>query len=243
MIKIITCFWNAESYIEKCIMSIKNQNFTDYKVYLVDDLSTDNTVNKVNDLINGDDRFILISNTEKKFKLRNMDELFRDNNLFEDEDIIVELDGDDWLYDDKVLDFINSKYESKPKLWLTNGSWVWTNGHFGFSAKVNPDTVRYDPFQFSHLRTWKVHLWRNIEQESLKYDDGTYFKSGADVAYTYPMVEMSGNDHYEYIPNILLVYNGDNPLNDHKPGSSSGGPQEQIKVHQIVTSRPKYKKL
>jgi glycosyltransferase involved in cell wall biosynthesis len=93
-------------------MSIKNQNFTDYKVYLVDDLSTDNTVNKVNDLINGDDRFILISNTEKKFKLRNMDELFRDNNLFEDEDIIVELDGDDWLYDDNVLDFINSKYES-----------------------------------------------------------------------------------------------------------------------------------
>jgi len=83
MIKVISCFWNASRYIEKCITSIKSQIFSDYKVFLVDDVSTDNTVEIIKSLIDGDDRFILIKNTEKKFKLRNMDELIRDMNLFE----------------------------------------------------------------------------------------------------------------------------------------------------------------
>ena len=44
MIKIISCFWNASKYIEKCIDSIKNQTLKEYKVFLVNDMSTDNTV-------------------------------------------------------------------------------------------------------------------------------------------------------------------------------------------------------
>ena len=78
MIKIISCFWNASKYIEKCINSIKSQTFSDYKVFLVDDMSTDDTVKIIEGLIDGDDRFILIKNDEKKFKLRNMDELIMD---------------------------------------------------------------------------------------------------------------------------------------------------------------------
>ena len=120
MIKIVTCFWNVEDYIEKCITSIKNQKFTDYKVFLVDDVSTDNTVEIIKNLINGDDRFILIQNTEKKFKLRNMDELFRNEELFYDEDIIIELDGDDWFYDENVLEFINDKYENNKNMSKSN---------------------------------------------------------------------------------------------------------------------------
>jgi glycosyltransferase involved in cell wall biosynthesis len=243
MIKIITCFWNVEDYIENCINSIKLQKFKEFKVFLIDDMSTDKTVEKINKLIDGDDRFILIKNEEKKFKLRNMDELIRNKDIFNDEDIIVELDGDDWLYDDMVLSFINEKYKNNPNLWITNGSWVWSTGGVGFSNKVNPDTVRYDPFTFSHLRTWKCHLWRKINKESLQYDDGTYFKSGADVAYTFPMVEMSGNEHYEYIPNILLVYNGENPRNDHKPGSASGSHYEQIICCNIIRNMKKYERI
>ena len=75
------------------------------------------------------------------------------------------------------------------------------------------------------------------------FGKATYFISGADVAYSFPMVEMAGEEHYEFISNILLVYNGDNPRNDHKQGSASGGPHEQFRTHQIISSRPKYQKL
>jgi len=243
MIKIVSCFWNVGEYITKCIDSVMNQEFKNFEMYLVDDMSNDNTIDIIKNKIKDDKRFKLIINTEKKYKLKNIDDLLMDESLFDDEDIIVELDGDDWLENTNVLSLINNKYENNKNLWITNGSFVYSDGRFGFSSKVNPETVRTDTFLFSHLRTWKVHLWRNIEQKSFLDENGEYFKSAGDAAYSFPMVEMSGENHYEYIPNILYVYNEQNPYNDHKPGSSSGSAYEQYRCSNIIRNSPKYKKL
>ena len=243
MIKIVSCFWNVGEYITKCIDSVMNQEFKNFEMYLVDDMSNDNTIDIIKNKIKDDERFKLIINTEKKYKLKNIDDLLMDESLFDDEDIIVELDGDDWLENTNVLSLINNKYENNKNLWITNGSFVYSDGRFGFSSKVNPETVRTDTFLFSHLRTWKVHLWRNIEQKSFLDENGEYFKSAGDAAYSFPMVEMSGENHYEYIPNILYVYNEQNPYNDHKPGSSSGSAYEQYRCSNIIRNSPKYKKL
>jgi glycosyltransferase involved in cell wall biosynthesis len=243
MIKIISCFWNASKYIEKCVNSIKSQTFSDYKVFLVDDMSTDDTVKIIESLIDSDDRFILVKNDEKKFKLRNMDELIMDEEIFDNEDIIIELDGDDWLFDNNVLNLINEKYTSNKNLWLTNGSFIYSNGRFGFASKVNYKTIRQDVFTFSHLRTWKVHLWRQIDEESFLDDSEKYFNSAADVAYSFPMIEMAGEDHYEFIPQILYVYNEESPYNDHKTESSGGGINNQAKIALRVRNSKKYNKL
>jgi hypothetical protein len=32
----------------------------------------------------------------------------------------------------------------------------------------------------------------------------------------FPMLEMSGEEHYRFLPDILYIYNESNPLNDHK---------------------------
>jgi len=242
MIKVVSCFWNAENYIEKCINSVKNQIHKNFKMYLVDDVSTDNTVNKIKKLIDGDERFILIQNKEKKYKLKNMDDLLMDESLFDDQDVIVELDGDDWLYDDKVLSFIENKYEKNKNLWLTNGSFVYSSGMIGFANRVNYKTVRTDTFSFSHLRTWKVHLWRNIDESSFTDESGEYFKAAPDVAYSYPMIEMCGDKHYEFIPEILLVYNEENPHNEHKQNASAGQ-MEQQRCANIIRNKKKYKPL
>lgn len=243
MIKIVSCFWNVENYIEKCIDSVMNQEHKEFKMFLIDDMSNDSTVDIIKNKIKDDSRFILIVNTEKKYKLKNIDDLLIDDKFFDDEDIVVELDGDDWLENNKVLSLVNEKYKKNKNLWITNGSFVYSNGNFGFSSKVNPETVRTDTFLFSHLRTWKVHLWRNIEQNSFLDENGEYFKSAGDAAYSFPMVEMAGDDHYEYIPNILYVYNEQNPYNDHKSGSSSGSAYEQFRCSNIIRNLPKYQKL
>lgn len=240
MIKIISCFWNASKYIEKCINSIKNQTLKEYKVFLVDDMSTDNTVEIIQELIKDDDRFVLIKNEEKKFKLRNMDELIMNEDLFEDEDIIIELDGDDWFFDEKVLDLINQKYTDNKNLWLTNGSFIYSNGRFGFASKVNYKTVRQDVFTFSHLRTWKVHLWRQIDEESFLDENDNYFISAPDVAYSLPMIEMAGDKHYEFIPNILHVYNEESPYNEHKNESAGGGLTTQAQNAFKIRNKRKY---
>jgi glycosyltransferase involved in cell wall biosynthesis len=239
MIKVVSCFWNAEKYIGKCIESLQMQKFKDFKVYLIDDMSTDNTVSKIQNLIYNDSRFELIINQEKKFKLRNFDELIRN---FDDDDVVIELDGDDWLYLPTVLDEINKTYQD-PSVWITNGSFMYSNGMKGFSAKCNPQTIRREAFRFSHLRTWKVFLWKDIPVENFKETNGEYFKSGVDVAYTFPLLELAGENHYKFISSVLYVYNANSPYNDHKEGSASGGLSEQSRVANIIRNKPALSKL
>jgi glycosyltransferase involved in cell wall biosynthesis len=57
---ILTTVYNCENYIQKSLFSIMLQSFKDFKCYITDDLSTDNSVNIIKEIIKNDDRFILI---------------------------------------------------------------------------------------------------------------------------------------------------------------------------------------
>lgn len=240
MIKFVCCLWNAEKYITNCIKSLKNQNDKDFSVYLIDDLSEDDSVKVIQKLIENDSRFNLIVNKEKKFKLKNLDDLI---STFDDDDIVIELDGDDFLLNQNVVSEIKEVY-STGKIWLTNGSFVYTNGNRGFSEKCNPDTIRRDPFRFSHLRTWKVFLWKAIPKNYLTDDNGDYFKSAADVAYCFALLELAGEENYRFLDKLYYVYNADSPFNDHKPGSATGnGLSEQNRCATSIRNKPKLDKL
>jgi glycosyltransferase involved in cell wall biosynthesis len=240
MIKFVVCVWNAEKYIKNCIRTLKSQIDVDFKVFIIDDVSTDNTVETIKSLIVDDNRFDLIVNTEKKFKLKNLDELIT---TFDNDDIVIELDGDDFLLNPDVVSDIRNIYLDG-QVWLTNGSFMYSNGNPGFSSKCNPDTVRKDVFTFSHLRTWKTFLWKSIPKNYLKDDDGEYFKSAADVAYTFSLLELAGEENYRFLDKLYYVYNAESPYNDHKPGSATGGGhQEQVRCSNIIRNKPKLNKL
>ena len=240
MIKFVVCVWNAEKYIKNCIRTLKSQQDTDFEVYIIDDMSTDTTVDVIKSLIQGDERFSLIINEEKKFKLKNLDEIIT---TFDDEDIVIELDGDDFLLNSNVVGDIRRVYSDK-KVWLTNGSFMYTNGDPGFSQKCNPNTVRKDAFRFSHLRTWKSFLWKAIPKNYLRDDNGEYFKSAADVAYTFSLLELASEENYRFLPELYYVYNAESPYNDHKPGSATGGGhQEQERCANIIRNKTKLNKL
>ena len=234
---IITTFYNAEKYIQKCILSLKVQTYKDFKCYLIDDMSTDNTVSYIKPLITNDDRFVLITNTEKKFKTKNFVDVLKNPTITDDE-IVVELDGDDYLSNVNSLEKVSKIYKDK-NVWITNGSFSYSNGQMGFSSpQINFDTLREDRFTASHLRTWKVFLWRNIYDDDHKDQNGDYLKINADLAYMLPMLEMSGSEHYRYIPDVLLIYNEQNPLNDHKVNMDLVN-----SCATYIRKKPKYEKL
>ena len=220
MIIIVTTLYNAADYVEKCIGSIMGQNLVDFKCYITDDMSTDNSVALVKAMIHDDDRFILIENISKKYQPGNYDQIIRHNPNISDNDIIIEIDGDDWLPDSKTLDRIKETYEDK-KIWITNGSFRYSDGSLGFSSKQNLDNLRNIDFTASHMRTWKAFLWRKIKEEDLKDENGEYWSVAGDLAFMYPMLEMSGYEHYKFLETINYVYNAENPLNDHKVNSQS----------------------
>jgi len=235
---ILTTVYNAEQYIEKCIGSIMGQTHTDFKCYITDDISTDNSVKLIEGMIQGDDRFILIKNTVKCYQPGNYDQVIRNNPDIDDNEIIIEIDGDDWLPNSKTLELVNTLYQDQ-NIWITNGTFRYANGQFGFSSKqkIN-ENLRNAEMTCSHLRTWRAFLWRNIKQEDLKDETGTYWSVTGDLAFMFPMLEMAGDEHYHFIKDITYIYNGDNPLNDHKVNLT--------KVNQVankIRSMPKYSKL
>jgi glycosyltransferase involved in cell wall biosynthesis len=213
---IVTTLYNAENYIERCLGSLMSQRFKDFKCYITDDLSTDNSVKIVKKTIQDDDRFILIENQTKMYQPGNYDQVIRNNVNIDDNEIIVEVDGDDWLPDPNTLTRINDVYLDQ-NVWIANGSFKYHDGRLGFSSRQqNLENLRNVRFTASHIRTWRAFLWRKIKQEDLKDEDGVYWKVTGDLSFMYPMLEMSGEEHYRFMNEINYVYNESNPINDHK---------------------------
>ena len=214
---ILTGFYNAEKYIERSILSIMGQTYKDFTCYITHDMSTDSSVQKIKDLIKDDKRFILIDEYDKKlYQAGNFDRTIRNNPNISDNELLIEVDGDDWLPDSKVFERINNVYED-PNVWIANGSFKYSDGTPGFSSpQTNFDNLRQNRFTASHIRTWRAFLWRNIKEEDLRDENGNYWQWSGDLCFMYPMLEMSGSEHYRFMPEINYVYNGENPINEHK---------------------------
>ena len=212
---VLTTTYNCEQYIEKCLYTIMTQRFKDFKCYITDDLSTDNTVDIIKKTIQGDDRFILIENHNKMYQPGNYEQVIRWRGI-PGEEICVEVDGDDWLSDSNVFTRVNEVYKDE-NVWMTSGSFKNTRGMTGFASKpASFDNIRKQLFTLSHLRTWKSWLWKKIKEEDLKDENGEYWKVAGDLAFMFPMFEMSGEEHYRFLTDINYVYNETNPLSDHK---------------------------
>jgi len=213
---IVTTLYNAENYIERCLFSLKTQSFKNFKCYITDDLSTDKSVQIVKNYIKDDDRFILIENKEKLYQPGNYDQIIRYNENIDDNDVIVEVDGDDWLPDIDTLKRINEVYKNN-NVWIANGSFKYSTGEPGFSSKqIIDNNLRNSRFTASHIRTWRAFLWREIYEEDLKDENGVYWKVTGDLSFMFPMLEMSGNEHYRFMEEVNYIYNAENPINDHK---------------------------
>lgn len=214
---ILTGFYNAEEYIERSIASIMGQSYTAFTCYITHDLSTDNSVALVKEMIKDDPRFILVPDSDKKlYQAGNFDKVIRNNPNIADNDILVEVDGDDWLPHSKVFQKIFDVY-SDDNVWITNGSFKYSNGQTGFSSRQKLDSnLRKAQMTCSHLRTWRAFLWRAIKPEDLKDEDGNYWQWSGDLCFMFPMLEMATDEHYVFIEDNLYTYNAENPINEHK---------------------------
>ena len=240
--KFIVPFYNAEKWIAKCIRSLKAQRYKKFECYLIDDMSTDDSVSVAKAAIKDDRRIQLISNSTKQYALGNIVNTIEKINC-KDEDVIILLDGDDWLASSYTLDTIANTYQRRSCL-VTYGSYVYNPGGTKgiepskYSKKViEQNSFREDVWRASHLRSFKHKLWQKINHEDLKDEDGHYYKMAYDQAIMLPLLEMSG-ERSDYIENILYVYNKENPLNVDKIKA-----QEQLSTAQKIRQKKPYLRI
>ena len=214
--KVIVPAYNCEKWVKTLVKSVKNQQYSNFECYIGDDMSTDRTIKKLEKHIDGDKRFTVIENTEKKYALKNIYDLIEASNPDPD-DVLVILDGDDWFTTRYVLSKLNEYYSSED-YHLTYGSFVECPlGEIGKEASEYPNAViennayRSDTWRASHLKTFKYKLWKKVNVDDLRGADGSFYEMSYDQAMMLPMLEMAGPKAL-YIPEAMYVYNTINPL-------------------------------
>lgn len=218
--KIITTCWNAQRWIEYCVRSVLEQSYKNFQMIVVDDCSTDKTPAILERLAN--DRLVVIRNKRYlKAKLRN--ELAAvEASKPADEDVVALLDGDDFLYDKDVLAYLASIYEDG-SIWTTWGNYINIDDE---EEKLEVFSTKYKPlksssyfarpapgswknlrrhWRYSHLKTGKYFLWKNIRDEDLIYSKTGKYYHEADDFIIFPLLEMAGPDHSKFIERILYV--------------------------------------
>ena len=112
--KIIIASYNNEDWVEYNLASILNQTYENYHVMYVDDCSTDRTSELVNEIVGDNDKFTIIRNeTNLGADGGAIYNYIRFFESLEDDEICVFACGDDWLFDETVLEKLNSFYNTK----------------------------------------------------------------------------------------------------------------------------------
>jgi glycosyltransferase involved in cell wall biosynthesis len=214
--KIITPSYNNEEWVEYNIASILNQTYKNYEVLYVDDHSTDNTYSKVLEVVGHLPNWKVVSNQSNKGALSNY---FDNLDFVEDDDILIHLDGDDWLYDENVLQKLNDFY-NKEDCWMTYGGFLVFEGEDKDPGIPYPQSTEYPDFihrykkyrldlwRPSHMRTYRGFLIKSVNRNDLKdlIENKDYWHA-SDLAFQYPCLEMCSKDRIKVIDFYAHVYN------------------------------------
>ena len=229
--RIVIPSYNCEKWIQRCSHSIIHQDYfigdgvRNYTAALIDDCSTDNTFENIKNVFQNSGEH----KTNLRFFQRTVNVGALENIVygissicFDDEDIIVLVDGDDSLFSSDVISYLNEIYQD-PNILLTYGQYQnESNGRIGNNKPLNVSTREYrlqtGPMYWctSHLRTFKYKIWKRIQDIDLRDWEGKYFAMAWDMAIMYPLIEMAGNDRIHYVDKIMYLYNDLNPINDYK---------------------------
>lgn len=238
----IVCGRNSEKYIKRCLDSILSQSYTNYKICIIDDASTDYTQNLITDYVSSHSdikhKFICMFNVDRKYGLRNKWENSK-NQCISPEDIVVILDADDYLTDNKSLNRIDDEYKNS-NIWATYGNYKnESDGQVRENHEVVGEFNRLNPSCYiSHVRTFKRHLLDHIEEKYLMDLDGEFFKVVDDLTMEFPIIELCGRERVSFIPEPIMVYND---LNGY--GESRTAAREQSRVDALIRTYPVYEKL
>lgn len=241
-IVVVIASYNNVKYVLQNLKSVFDQNYSNYHIIYVDDCSTDGTLliaKKYTQIMKKQDKVHFIQNKERHWALYNQ---YHATHLCKDTDLIVILDGDDWLYGKDVFQYLNQVYSNK-NIWLTYGQFFqYPTGDVGWNVLIPDSVAKANSFREfthapSHLRTYYAGLFKQIKKEDLLYE-GDFFTMTGDIAAMFPMIEMAREGHFHFITKNLMVYNIGNPINDHKIVEGL-----QRKLDLEIRSRAKYQPI
>jgi glycosyltransferase involved in cell wall biosynthesis len=233
---VITAY-NVRPFLSRLIASLESQRWTNWRALFVDDASTDDTTQTLRSLLDAHgllNKFQIIENRERRFRARNLYDAIKNHKPCED--VMVIVDGDDYLAVDDALDRLAREYDEGWEVVWSN--WRGSDGCRGTSGHLNPFvSPRRQPFFSSHLFSFRRRLFDAVTESDLMDDDGQWFTAGSDVAIAWPLLDQTIKR--KHIEDVLYVYNRSNPLSHDKlsPGLRPFVSPQQARTSEILSRR------
>jgi FkbM family methyltransferase len=227
-IVVVSPFWNAKNYIEKNILSVAAQDYDNYLHVLIDDASTDNSIEVIENTLNTlppkiQDKIVVYRNKANVGCVANQLSAIKEH--VDPTDIVMLLDGDDWLINNNtVFKYYNDLYDGQGYEFTYGSMWSITD-NIPLIAQEYPAEVKRNRTYRSHHFNWKIpytHLrtclgkhFDGVDEDKFKIN-GEWMKSGADNPLFYELIERVEPSNIYCNREIVCNYNDANPLNDYK---------------------------
>ena len=241
IVVIIPSYNNRQSY-ERNLSSIVAQDYPNFRVIYVDDCSSDRTGELVEQFIADRDLGNLIHLIRNPVRLGALHNLYNTIHMCDDHEIVILLDGDDWLSQNGALKKVSEIYANSD-CWMTYGQYrSWPDNIIGCSSEIPIGIVETNGFRdhewcASHLRSFYAWLFKLIKMKDLIGPCNTFFHMAWDQAMMFPMLEMSGH-RAKFVSEVLYIYNAANPINDCKVDR-----QLQRSLETVIRLQKRYDRL
>jgi hypothetical protein len=207
LLKIVVNCGLCEDFIGPCLQSLRTQTWQDWQAIVTLDRRGDHTFERATEAAGGDGRIVIARNRRRLYTMENILRAIHRSRA-EPDDVIVILDGDDWLITDRALERIATEHEDDD-CWVTYGSWISNRRRAPgrWPAYAEGCDFRTAPWLGTAVRTWKKWLFDLVADEDLRDRRGRYFRVTEDVACMFPMLEMATTRRARHIAEPLMLYN------------------------------------
>ena len=197
--------YKGKTFLRNCIESILNQTYKNFELVIVDDCSTDSSVDTIKSY--KDKRIHLIQNKRKRYNggSRNVGiEYALDHLKFQ---YFCFLDSDDWWKNDQVLDLINSRLYNH-ELMLLGMELIDKNGVF--MTKFH-EYDNYEDYFLSNNKVWCTAWARVIRKDKIVFFcEDTLME---DRVWSYRQADNTDLDKVANLKEVCYVWNRTNSTN------------------------------
>ena len=206
---VIPAYNNSQS-VKRLFISLFSQHYQQFRVVYIDNGSTDDSLEKARNWVEKKgviDRVTIIPCATKSEGCR---AYFTEVSACEESDIIVHLEGADWLAHNNVLSRINTAYMSQDVM-LTYGQYLEYPSYRKGGYKPRPKRNQYKkrvhraPFVTSPFKTYYASLFKKIRKKEAITPE--YFLTlESEKSLMMPLAEL-GKSHVRFIPEVLYIHN------------------------------------
>ena len=234
LLTIVIPVYNVEKYIYDCLESVRKQTYKAFNVIIVDDGSTDNSINIAKELCNKDNRFKIIS--KKNGGLSDARNYGLD---YVDTKYVTFLDSDDFISINTYEKLINNLETNDNDIVVADIEYYYTNinNNFilkGLNTKVSNDINKQSLLSpmFAWNKVYKLEYFKSINQ---LYPIGLWYE---DIPVT--TLLFTNTNKIGYVEEVLYYYR----QNDDSIMSQKSKRNEEIfKILEIVIDNFKQRNI